>query len=374
MNDSLLRSLLDAFQLPYPVASFETWRAGHINATYCATLRQPEGDRRYVVQKVNSHVFKEIQGLMDNAFRVSKHIVGRLAAETGKTAEEVSKTVVRYLSTTDGGSFVKDSESTDVWRIYPCVEDAFSVLVAESPEQAREAGRVFGEFQRLIQDLPGPRLVETIPDFHNTPKRFARLAEVAAADPLGRRAAVEDTLQAILALASRGATLQEAFARGEFPERIVHNDCKMSNALFSTVTGKGLCAIDLDTVMPGYAIHDFGDLMRTACNPLDEDTEDLEHIRVDFDAFEAIVSGYLSEAVSFLTPAEIRLLPEAGWAMTMENAVRFLTDHLEGDVYFHIARPGHNLVRAKAQLVFAQRVAEAMPRLNDIVAKLAPKA
>lgn len=363
----LFSSLLPGFGLAGQVTRVEQWLSGHINSTYCVTLAGSGGaePRRYVVQRVNSRVFHDTSALMHNAFRVSEHAVNRIAREKGITPDEASRDNVRYLLADNGWPWIPDP-SGDVWRVYPCIENVDSYLVAESPAMAREAAMLFGRFQNTVSNLDGERLAETIPDFHNTPKRFDRLAASAEADVKGRLASVRPVLDEMLDRRERGGTLQRAFADGVFPERIVHNDTKLSNTLFRHGTGKGVCVIDLDTVMPGYALHDFGDLMRSACDPEAEDTEDLEAIRVDMDIYKAIVDGYVSSARDMLRPDEVRLLPEAGWAMTMEVGVRFLTDYLDGDVYFRIARPDHNLVRAKSQLTFAKRIEEAMPELQAI--------
>ena len=366
LTTTYLGFLLDCFWIKGEIISAESWRSGHINRTYCVTVRYNDTERRYVVQAVNSRVFRNIDALMENAFRVSDYVVHAVAAERGITPEEAARTEVRYLPATQNRTYIP-GPTGDAWRIYPCIENAASYLVAETPSLAYEAARTFGRFQRLLQGLPARSLSETIPDFHNTPKRFARLAEVADQDPLGRRAAVAADLDAILSRAERGGALQKAFADGVFPERVAHNDTKMSNVLLDERTGKGICAIDLDTVMPGYSLHDFGDLMRSSCNPEEEDTEDLDAIRIRFDIFEAITRGFLSETRGLFSREEAMLLPEAGWAMTIENAVRFLTDHLEGDVYFRISREGQNLVRARSQLAFAKQIEEAMPRLRQIV-------
>ncbi len=368
LTTTYIQFLLDCFWVRGTLVEAEMWRSGHINRTYCVTVRNDDETRRYVIQAVNSRVFKNIDALMENAFRVSDYIVHAEAAERGITPEEAARTQVHYLPATQRRTYIP-GPTGDAWRIYPCIENAASYLVADTPELAFEAASTFGRFQRLLQGLPARSLVETIPDFHNTPKRFARLAEVAGADPLGRRAEVEADLQALLQHADHGGILQKAFADGVFPERVAHNDTKMSNVLLDAKTGKGICAIALDTVMPGYSLHDFGDLMRSSCNPEEEDTENLDAIQIRFDIFEAITRGFLSETRSLFSREEAMLLPEAGWSMTIENAVRFLTDHLEGDVYFRITRPGQNLVRARSQLAFAQRIEEAMPRLQEIVAK-----
>ncbi len=326
--------------------------------------------RRYVLQRVNSHVFRNTADLMHNAFRVAEHAVNRAARERGITPDEASRDNVRYLLADTGWPWVPDP-SGDVWRIYPCIEDVDSFLVVESPVIAREAAMLFGRFQNAVADLGGPRLAETIPDFHNTPKRFDRLAASAEADVKGRLAAIRPLYEEMMSRRERGGALQRAFAEGVFPERIDHTHPKISNALFRRGTGKGVCGIDLDTVMPGFALHDFGDLMRSACNRQPEDTEDLGAIRVDMDVYEALVDGYVSAARGMLRPDEVRLLPEAGWAMTMECGVRFLTDYLDGDVYFRIARPDHNLVRARSQFEFAKRIEEAMPALRAVADRAA---
>lgn len=372
LPDDFVRNLLLHFGLSGDVAHMEQWFAGHINRTYCATVAGTDGTapRRYVVQRVNSHVFPDTAALMNNAYRVAEHAVHRIAAERGISPEEASRDNVRFLLADTGVPWVPDP-SGDVWRVYPCVENVDSYLVAESPALAREAAMLFGRFQNTLSDLAGPRLAETIPDFHNTPKRFDRLVASAEADVKGRLAAVRPVYEEMVARRERGGALQRAFAEDVFPERIVHNDTKMSNALFRHGTGEGVCVIDLDTIMPGYALHDFGDLMRSACNREPEDTEDLGAIRVDMDIYEAIVDGYVSSARGMLRPDEVRLLPEAGWAMTMEVGIRFFTDYLDGDVYFRIARPDHNLVRAKSQLTFAKRIEEAMPALRAIADRAA---
>ena len=373
LSDEFFSSILTRFGLSGTVVDAEQWRSGHINSTYCATVAGASGaaPRRYVVQRVNSHVFPDTSSLMHNAFRVAEHNVNRVAAERGITPDEASRDNVRFLLADDGRPWIPDPSSSDVWRVYPCIENVDSHLVAASPALAREAAMLFGSFQNAVADLGGERLAETIPDFHNTPKRFDRLVASAEADVKGRLAAVRPIYEEMLARRERGGRLQRAYAEGVFPERIVHNDTKMSNALFRHGTTKGVCVIDLDTVMPGYALHDFGDLMRTACNREEEDTEDLGAIRVDMNLYEAIVDGYVSSARGMLRPDEVRLLPEAGWAMTMEVGIRFFTDYLDGDVYFRIARPDHNLIRAKSQLTFAKRIEEAMPALQAIADKAA---
>lgn len=361
-----LAFVLDAFAVEGGLVGVEQWTGGHINQTFVVSVQQPEGVRRYVIQRVNSRVFPNIDGLMENAIRVSEHAGRKLAHMPSMSVDAVERGTLRFLRTRLGQPGVPDP-SGDVWRLYPCIERAKARLVATEPGEAFEAARAFGLFQGLLSDLPGGRLQETIPGFHDTPRRFAQLDAAVRADPRGRAKTVLPELQAIDARRAGAAVLQRAFGEGVFPERVVHNDAKLSNVLLDTETGKAVCVIDLDTVMPGYALHDFGDLVRSICNPSAEDEADLSKIVVRIPYFEALVSGYLQTAGNVLTSGEVALLPDAGWVLTLEVAVRFLADYLNGDVYFRIKYPEQNLARARAQLTLARRIEEAMPTLRSMV-------
>jgi Ser/Thr protein kinase RdoA (MazF antagonist) len=366
-----LLSVLDAFGVEGTLVHLVQWTGGHINQTYVAGLERAGTVRTYVLQRINSHVFPDIAALMDNAIRVSEHATRKLAATPGVSADTLERGALRFLRTRLGEPSHPDI-SGDAWRVYPCVERATAKLTADSPNEAYEAAKAFGLFQRLLADLPGDRLRETIPGFHDTPRRFAQLDAAARSDPRGRARTVHGELQACDARRGNGAVLQQAFAAGAFPERIVHNDAKLSNVLLDETTRKAVCVIDLDTVMPGYALHDFGDLARSICNPADEAETDLSRIEVRLPFFEALVAGYLDAAADMLTSREVDLLPDAGWVLTIEVAARFLADYLNGDVYFRIKFPEHNLARTRAQLTLARRLEEAMPELRAIVRKLAP--
>lgn len=370
-RDEHLLSVLDAFGINGTLVHLVQWTGGHINQTYVAGLERDGAVRSYVLQRINSHVFPDIATLMDNAIRVSEHATRKLAAIPGVSPDRLERGAIRFLRTRIGAPCLPDV-SGDAWRVYPCIERATAKLTADSPNEAYEAANAFGHFQCLLADLPGERLRETIPGFHDTPRRFAQLEAAARSDPRTRVRAVQPELQACETRRSRGAVLQEAFAAGAFPERIVHNDAKLSNVLLDETTRKAVCVIDLDTVMPGYALHDFGDLARSICNPSDEAETDLSKVQVRLPFFEALVAGYLDAAADMLTSREIDLLPDAGWVLTIEVAVRFLADYLNGDTYFRIKFPEHNLARTRAQLTLARRLEEAMPELRAIVKRLAP--
>ncbi len=323
---------------------------GHINDTYLVTLRSPMGRvARYVIQRINRKIFPEIRRLMENVERVTGH----LDAHGGGRSLSVIRTV-------EGATFHRDSTG-DCWRAFPYVEGTFTIEVVSSPAQAGQAGRAFGHFSRLLSDLPGGRLHETIPDFHNTPRRLADFIDAVEADPANRVSGARTEVDSAMALAPWAGRIVEAQASGEVPERVAHNDAKIENVLFDVETGEAVCVVDLDTVMPGTVLHDFGDLVRTAAATATEDERDLERVGISPTIFGALAEGFLSACGDVLTPKEIALLPFAGKVIAYEQALRFLTDYLLGDPYYRISRPAHNLERARNQL----RVSRILDTLRD---------
>jgi hypothetical protein len=253
------------------------------------------------------------------------------------------------------------------WRCFHFIEGCTSFDVVDTPDQAYQAARKFGEFQRLVSDLPGTRLIETIPDFHNTPKRFAALKAAIAADPLGRSAQCREEIEFALANESIAHHLLGLHAQGLIPERITHNDTKLSNVLIDDQSGLGMCVVDLDTVMPGLSLYDFGDLIRTCVSPIEEDSRDLASIHVRLPIFQALARGFLEEMAGVLTPTEIANLPFSGKLLTFEVGLRFLTDHLLGDQYFAAKRPNHNLHRARNQFQLVRELDSHENQMNDFV-------
>ncbi len=321
--------------------------SGHIHDTFTASYRAPDGTvRRYIHQRLNQIVFPDLPALMENICRVTNHIRAKL--EKAK-AHDIARRVLTVIPTRDERLFLRD-ESGSCWRTYRLIEHAHTHDRVTAPRQAREAARVLGQFQCLLADLPAPRLKETIPDFHNTPARYEALREAIEQD---RHRRVDDAAKEIACIVERSAfmgILLEQQRAGEMPERITHNDTKISNVLFDRATGEALCLIDLDTVMPGLALYDFGDLVRTAASSAAEDEQDLSKVRVRMDLFDALTEGYLSAAHAFLNRTEIAHLAIAGKLIALETGIRFLTDHLNGDRYFKVARLNHNLDRARNQL------------------------
>ena len=358
MPDQIPESRLrDVFSEFLPDASFrrsEQYHGGHINRTFFVDAEAPDGSpERYVLQSVNKHVFVNYTGVMVNVMRISEHL-SRKGAELGSADPE--RDHLHYLRTSHGSMGIDAPEG--FWRLYRYIGRAEGRDRAETPDEAREAALAFGRFQRLVADLPPPRLEETIPRFHDTRNRFERLEAAFAADSAGRAAECRADVEAFLALRGEALRLQEAHEAGLVPERITHNDAKFSNVLLDSRTNRAICVIDLDTCMPGLSLHDFGDLMRSMCSDRPEDEPDTSLIVARREMYDALADGFLAEVGSVLTEAERGLLPYGGVTMTLEVGVRFLTDHLEGDHYFRIARPGHNLVRARSQLALARSMLE----------------
>jgi Ser/Thr protein kinase RdoA (MazF antagonist) len=255
-----------------------------------------------------------------------------------------------------------------IWRAYPFIERARGYDELETNHQAYQAARAFGAFQNLAAGLSGPRLHETIPNFHNTPKRLEALQAAIQADAANRAAEVAAEIEFALARTADCSRITGLIAAGEIPERVTHNDTKLNNVLLDDVTAEGICVIDLDTTMPGSALYDFGDMVRTAAPTTREDDVDLAKLDICLDRFESLVRGYLSTA-TFLNPAELANLAFAGKLLTLECGIRFLTDYLQGDVYFKIKRPSHNIDRCRNQFAYVAAQERKMDQLEAIVAK-----
>jgi len=344
----------------------ELCKIGHINETYTATYDQGGVLVRYIHQKINKNVFRDPVAVMENIMRVTTHLLNKLR-QNG--AHQITRRVLTVIPTHDGLPYYVD-EYGDYWRTFVCVEKVHSLEVAETLEHAFEAGRAFGEFQTLLSDLPGERLHVTIPDFHNACKRLDTLKAVIEADPVGR---VKDAKEEIAFAREQEPwvrNLMDAFEKEKIPERITHNDTKFNNVLLDWETGKAMCVVDLDTVMAGRVHYDFGDLVRSTTSPTREDDTNLEAVKVQIPMFEALTRGYLSEAKKFLTPQEKKFLHVAGRLMTFTLGVRFLTDYLQGDTYFRVHRPQHNLDRCRNQFALVRSLIEHEQEMEDIVRRV----
>ena len=257
-----------------------------------------------------------------------------------------------------GGRFWVEGPNGGIWRCYNCIEGCQTYDVVENTRQAYQAARAFGSFQDLVSDLPASDLEETIPGFHDTPQRFERLMQVADEDPLGRLESVRSEFDFIRSRQGMTGVLLNLHREGKIPERVTHNDTKINNVMIDTETDAAVCVIDLDTVMPGLSLYDFGDLVRSAVSPAEEDERDLSKVQMRMPIYEALVEGYLDAAGAFLNEVEVDHLAFSGKLITLEIGIRFLTDYLEGDVYFKIQREQHNLDRARTQLTLVARIEE----------------
>ena len=339
----------------------EPYGGGHINDTYRVTL--PDG-ARYVLQRLNTAIFTRPEQVMENIAAVTAHLKAVILREGG----DAQRGTLTFLSARDGSLLERDGEG-GVWRMMRFIEGACSVDLPDTPALFELSGRAFGRFQRQMDGFDAARLHETIPGFHDTPARFAQLEAAASRDAMGRAAGCAAELAFCRAREKEAGRLLEALSRGEIPLRVTHNDTKLNNVLLDEKTGEGVCVIDLDTVMPGLTAYDFGDAIRTGASTAAEDEPDLSKVGFSMTMFEAFARGYLGEAGAMLTAQEIASLPLGAWTMTFECGMRFLADHLSGDTYFKIARPGHNLDRARTQFALCAQMEARMEEMACAVAK-----
>ncbi len=361
-------AVLSAFPLEGTLLGAVRYGQGHINDTFAAWYRAADGrPRRWLLQRVNTRVFRDPDGLMANIEAVTSYIAGRFRA-AGLDPERRTLQVVR---TRAGGPLHRDADG-GCWRVYVFVEGARTYQLAQGPHQLREAGRAFGAFQRMLADFPADRLRETIPKFHDTPSRYAAFEAAAARDARGRAAGCAAEIAFARARAEETGRLLEAHAAGLVPLRVTHNDTKFNNVMIDDATGEGICVVDLDTVMPGLSLYDFGDAIRSGANTAEEDERDLSKVTMDLGLFEGFASGFLETAGASLTAGELDLLAFSAKLITFEIGLRFLTDHLDGDVYFKVHRDGHNLDRARTQFTLVADM-EAKRREMERIVKRLPK-
>lgn len=361
-----LQDISQKFQIYGQILHAETCKIGHINETYTATYDQGGLLVRYIHQKINQTVFRNPVAVMENLMRVTQHIASKLVAQG---AREITRKAITVVPTRDGQSYYRNGDG-ECWRTFVFVEKVQSFESVQSPVQAYEAGKAFGTFQSLLSDLGGARLHETIPDFHNTRKRFATLQEAIQRDHCNRARVARKEIEFALRQEPWIGTLLDALARGDIPERVTHNDTKFNNVMLDWETGQAMCVVDLDTVMPGLVLYDFGDMVRTTTSPTLEDELDLTKVEAQMPMFEALARGYLEAAGSFLTPAERAYLAFSGKLITFTIGIRFLTDFLSGDTYFRVHRAQHNLDRCRTQFKLVESIAQQEEAMQKFVEHL----
>ena len=362
-QEQQLQEISKKFQIYGEILHAEPCKIGHINETYTATYDQGGTRVRYIHQKINQNVFQNPEGVMENVMRVTTHLRNKLVEEK---AGDITRRTLTVVPTRAGHSYFRN-RAGDFWRTFVFIEGVQTFEAVQTVEQAYQAGFAFGQFQRLLSDLPGARLHETIPSFHNTRLRFGALQKAIADDHYNRAVLAKAEIEAALKLEPIVDVLLNALARGEIPERVTHNDTKFNNVMMDVVSGKAMCVVDLDTVMPGLVHYDFGDMVRTTTSPTVEDELDLTKVQMQMPMFETLACGFLQGCGGFLTPAEKSHLAFCGKLITFTIGIRFLTDFLNGDKYFRVHRPQHNLDRCRTQLKLVESIAQQEEQMQKLV-------
>ena len=360
--EQTLREVLDAFDFGAPVASAVRYGQGHINDTFVVST-QPE-NARFILQRMSFAAFKRPDQLMANVIGVTEYLGRQIVARGGDRAREA----LEVFRPRTGEPYYTDSRG-GAWRLYRFVEGTVCHQTADTPELFAASGRAFGRFQLLLKDYPAETLYETIPNFHNTEDRLAKFKAAVRDDRLGRRAECRGEIDFVLAREADCSVALDALRAGKLPLRVTHNDTKLNNVLMDADSGEGICIIDLDTVMPGLVLYDFGDSIRFGANHCAEDETDLGKVSLDVDLFTVYTAAFLEGTGESLTDAEIAYLPWGARLMTLECGIRFLTDYLDGDVYFRIARERHNLDRCRTQFKLVADMEEHWEELEAIVAQ-----
>lgn len=361
-----INSILDEFDFKGNLVDYNVYGSGHINTTYLVKYDDNGKTWKYIVQNINPNVFKDIEKLMDNVFSVTSYLRKGIREKGGDENRET----LHFIKTKDGNKFYK-TEDNRYYRAYIFVEDSVGYNQVESAEMFGQSGVAFGKFQKLLADFPADSLYETIPDFHNTEKRYKTEFLPAVENNLsGRKNTCLDEIEFVKAREEYCSRFVNMIAQGKLPLRVTHNDTKLNNVLFDEKTDKAICVIDLDTIMPGLALYDFGDSIRFGANTASEDEKDLSRVSVNLEYFEAYAKGFLSEVGSDFVQAEIDNLAFASILMTFECGMRFLTDYLNGDTYFKTAYPEHNLVRAKDQFALVADMERHLDEMEQIIKNL----
>jgi len=341
----------------------EPYGNGHINDTFLVIA-----DKRYILQRMNTSIFTKPEELMENIVGVTEHI----RSKTEKIGGDVDRCSLSVVPTLEKKCFFKDTED-GYWRLYDFVEGTVTKERVEDPKDFYTCGKAFGNFQQMLADYPAHKLFEPISNFHNTPWRYENFMKAVFADKCGRLSVVIDEVEFVKDREEFCKTLEKARENGSLPLRVTHNDTKLNNILFDEKTQEPICVIDLDTVMPGYSVNDFGDSIRFGANTASEDETDVSKISLDLELFESYARGFIEGCGGSLTLTELELLPIGAIMMTLECGIRFLTDYLEGDIYFKIHREHHNLDRARNQFALVADMERKLPQMRKIIKNIMNK-
>ena len=353
--------IADRFQLEGKAVSAESHGGGHINDTFL--IKTQTGEKYYILQRINTSVFKNAEALMDNIILVTDFLREKIARTGGDPMRETMNVVL----TRDGKTLYRNAEGC--WRVYMFIDGTMTMQTCENAEQFYLSACAFGHFQKLLADFPADRLYESIPNFHNTKSRYLDFEAAVSGDACGRAASVAEEIAFVRSRKEFAATLVDMQESGKLPLRVTHNDTKLNNVLFDVKSGKPLAVVDLDTVMPGLSVNDFGDSIRFGATYAAEDEPDLTKVNFEIDLFECYTRGFLGECGSLLTQSEKEMLPVGAMMMTFECGMRFLTDYLNGDTYFKIHREKQNLDRCRTQFKLVSDMEKAREQMDVIIRK-----
>jgi len=351
-------ALFNQFRIEGNITVVEPFGNGHINDTFLAT--NSEGVPKYILQRINHHIFKDVDMLQNNIHIVTSHVREKLTA-SGES--EIERKVLNFLPAKDDKFYHFDGDS--YWRVCLYIPGS-STYEEVNPEYSFEAGKAFGRFQEMLSDIPEGTIGEIIPNFHNMEFRLLQFKEAIDANVAGRLAEAQELVNELLERSETFCIQEKLYREGKLKKRINHCDTKVNNILFDEA-GKVLCVIDLDTVMPGFVLSDIGDFIRTGCNTGAEDDENLDRIQVDMEIFKAYTRGYMETARDFLSPLEIKMLPYGGRLLTYMQTVRFLTDYINGDIYYKIHSPKHNWQRSLAQFKFLRELEAKTSEMDEFM-------
>lgn len=359
-----IKKIAEGFGIKADTLTYTECKRGHINSTFFINTNAENTEPEYVFQKINTSIFKNPDQLMSNIFNVTSHIRNKLIAE-GKDA---NRCVLNFIKTVDGKRCYVDDDGSH-WRAYHFVGKALSLDLADTTDLFAQSGFAFGHFQNQLADFDASKLYETIPNFHNTVSRLNDLKEAIAKNLASRKDIAQKEIDFVLTREDKCSYIVDGIKEGKYPLRVTHNDTKLNNVLLDKATGDGLCVVDLDTVMPGSMLYDFGDSIRFGASSAAEDETDLSKVFVRLDMFEAYTEGFIKGLDGAVTNEEIAAFPLSAYIITLETGIRFLTDYLNGDTYFRIHRPDHNLDRARNQFKLVADMETKMDEMNKIVAK-----
>lgn len=359
MADEFYKNCAEQFDIPGETKTISAYGNGHINDTFLVVKSEGGAEKKYILQKVNSNVFKKPEQVISNIEKVTAFLKVRANSE---------REVLSLIPAKSGRTFYKDKNG-DVWRMYNFIENSICLDIIENEEDFYECAYAFGKFQRDLRHFPADTLYETIPNFHNTPVRYGAFLSAVTADKCDRAKDVKEEIDFVVSRQGFYSALIDAEHNGDLPLRVTHNDTKSNNVMLDRTTRKARCVIDLDTIMPGYSVTDFGDAIRFGASTAAEDEKDLNKVHFSLDLFSAYTKGYMAGCGGKLKPTEVMLMPEGAKMMTMECGMRFLADYLSGDTYFKTNYPEHNLVRARTQFKLVKEMEECWDDMKRIVSE-----